>query len=132
MVVPTERIVADKREQVVLALGVFDPLVIYLFGSYGTAREHPGSDLDLAILPSSPLDPVACFAVANELSNRLGIAVDLIDLSRASTVMAKEVMRTGMPLAVADHLAHQTFEMRTLADYARLNEERAPVLASTP
>jgi len=127
-----ERIVADKHAQVVSVLNVFDPAVIYLFGSFGTAREHPGSDLDLAILPSSPLDPVVCFATANELSNRLGIAVDLIDLSRASTVMAKEVMRTGIPLAVADPLARQAFEMRTLADYARLNEERAPILASMP
>ena len=132
MIVPMERIVADKHAQVVSVLNVFDPAVIYLFGSFGTAREHPGSDLDLAILPSSPLDPVVCFATANELSNRLGIAVDLIDLSRASTVMAKEVMRTGIPLAVADPLARQAFEMRTLADYARLNEERAPILASMP
>jgi len=132
MVVPTERITADKHALVVSLLGVFDPLVIYLFGSYGTAREHPQSDLDLAVLPRAPLDPLACFATANELSNQLGIAVDLIDLSRASTVMAKEVMRTGLPLAVADPQARQTFEMRTLADYARLNEERAPILASTP
>ena len=132
MVVPLERIVADKHAQVVSLLNVFDPLVIYLFGSYGTACQHPGSDLDLAILPSSPLDPVVCFATANELSNQLGMEVDLIDLSRASTVMAKEVIRTGMPLAVADPLARQAFEMRTLADYARLNEERSPILTAEP
>ena len=127
-----ERIAADKREQIVTLLRVFDPAVIYLFGSYGTARVHPGSDLDLAILPGSPLDPLVCFATANELSKRLGVAVDLVDLGRASTVLAKEVMRTGTPLAVADPLACQDFEMRTLADYARLNEERAPILASAP
>jgi predicted nucleotidyltransferase len=127
-----ERIVADKRALIVTLLRVFDPAAIYLFGSHGTAREHPCSDVDLAILPRSPLDPLACFATANELSNQLGVAVDLIDLSRASTVLAKEVLRTGTPLAVADSLACQAFEMRTLADYARLNEERAPILASTP
>ena len=130
MVASLDRIVADKREQIVTLLRVFDPAVIYLFGSYGTAREHAGSDVDLAILPRSPIDPVVCFDTANELTNRLGVAVDLIDLSRASTVLAKEVMRTGTPLAVADRLAYQTFEMRTLADYARLNEERAPILIS--
>ena len=130
MVVPMERIVADKREQIVALLRAFDPAVIYLFGSYGTVREHAGSDVDLAILPRSPLGPLECFATANELSSRLGVAVDLIDLTRASTVLAKEVMRTGTALAVADPLACQTFEMRTLADYARLNEERAPILAS--
>ena len=127
-----ERIAADKREQIVTLLRGLDPLVIYVFGSYGTPCEHPGSDLDLAILPGSPLAPLACFAAANELSDRLGIAVDLIDLSRASTVLAKEVLRTGTALAVADRLACQAFEMRTLADYARLNERRAAILASTP
>ncbi len=132
MVAVLERIVADKRAQIVSQLSVFEPAVIYLFGSYGTPRQHPGSDLDLAILSATPLDPLQCFAAANALSSRLGVAVDLIDLSRASTVMAKEVMRTGTPLAVADRRACQTFEMRTLADYARLNEERAPILASAP
>ena len=127
-----ERIVADKREQIVTLLRALDPAVIYLFGSYGTAREHPGSDVDLAILPSSPLDPLVCFATANELSNQLGVGVDLIDLTLASTVLAKEVLRTGIPLAVTDRLACQAFEMRTLSDYARLNEERAPILASAP
>jgi len=122
----------DKHEQIVSVLREFAPAVIYVFGSYGTPREHPGSDLDLAILPASPLDPLVCFATANELSDRLGIAVDLIDLTRASTVLAKEVLRTGTPLAVADPLACQAFEMRTLADYARLNEERAPILTSAP
>ncbi len=127
-----DRIAAAKRELIVTLLRVLDPAVIYLFGSHGTAREHSGSDIDLAILPTSPLDPLVCFATANELTNRLGVAVDLIDLSRANTVLAKEVIRTGTPLAVADPLACQTFEMRTLADYARLNEERAPILASAP
>lgn len=128
----SERITGDKREQIVTILSVFHPGVIYLFGSYGTGREHAGSDLDLAVLPGSPMDPLVSFATANELSDRLGMPVDLIDLSCASTVMAKEVLRTGIPLDVADRLRHQSFEMRTLADYARLNEERTPVLLSAP
>ena len=129
---PLERISGDKREQIVAILSVFDPAVIYLFGSYGTAGEHAGSDLDLAVLPGTPMDPLVSFATSNELSNRLGMPVDLIDLTRASTVMAKEVLRTGIPLDVADRLRCQSFEMRTLADYARLNEERTPVLLSAP
>lgn len=130
--IQSSRIPPEMREQIVSVLSPLDPQVIYLFGSYGTARQHPGSDLDLAILSSLPIDPVRCFATANELSNRLGVTVDLVDLSRASTVLAKEVIRTGTPLAAKDHHACQTFEMRTLADYARLNEERAPILASAP
>jgi predicted nucleotidyltransferase len=123
------RLPDDIRSAVIEHLRSLSPLVIYLFGSYGTPRQHPGSDLDIALLTSFPLDPVRLFEIANHLSNRLGCEVDLIDLSHASTVMAKEVLRTGERLLVNDIVATQTFEMRTLADYARLNEERNPVLA---
>jgi len=128
----TNRIGAAQRRQIAALLGELEPAVIYLFGSYGTVREHPGSDLDLAVLPKSTIAPLVCFTTANRLANLLGVAVDLIDLSRASTVLAKEVIRTGTPLVVVDPAACQSFEMRTLADYARLNEERAPILASAP
>ena len=103
-------------------------MAVYLFGSYGTPAQHPGSDLDFAILARDSINPVLLFELANTLSNRLGREVDLLDLSTASTVMAKEVLRTGERLIVNDLIATQTFEMRTLADYARLNEERHPVL----
>jgi predicted nucleotidyltransferase len=103
--------------------------VLYIFGSFGTARQHPGSDLDLALLPSIPLNPVHLFELANILSTRLNREVDLVDLSTASTVMAKEVIRTGERLIINDLSTTKIFEMRTLADYARLNEERQPVLA---
>jgi predicted nucleotidyltransferase len=102
---------------------------LYIFGSFGTARQHPGSDLDLALLPVASLNPVLLFELANVLSTRLSLEVDLVDISTATTVMAKEVLRTGERLIINDLSATKIFEMRTLADYARLNEERQPVLA---
>ena len=56
--------------------------------------------------------------------------MDLVDLSSASTVMAKEVITKGIPIMITDPYAQQTFEMHTLSDYARLNEERKEILAS--
>lgn len=123
------RVADDILQAVIESLRSFSPLAIYVFGSHGTPRQHPSSDLDIALLPKEALEPVALFNVANALSIRLAREVDLIDLSNASTVMAKEVLRTGQRLLVNDLVATQTFEMRTLADYARLNEERGPVLA---
>ncbi len=70
-----------------------------------------------------------CFELAGELSELLGYPVDLVDLQRASTVMAKEVIRTGTLLQGEDHPIRDLFEMKTLSDYARLNEERHAVLA---
>ena len=123
------RLADDVRHAVIEPLRSLSPMAIYLFGSFGTPRQHPGSDLDIALLLAAPLDPVRLFELANDISTRLGCEVDLIDLSSASTVMAKEVLRTGERIFVNNLLAAQSFEMRTLADYARLNEERQPVLA---
>ena len=111
-------------------MAVFHPAVVYLFGSAATGRGHPCSDLDLAILPDKPCDPVEVFEVANRLAAGLGCHVDLVDLSRASTVMRKEVVRTGVLLEQADPARRREFEMLALSDYARLNEEREPVLRS--
>ena len=118
----------DQSDCVLHALAPFDPAVIYLFGSFGGPSQHPQSDIDIAFLPASPITPLACFHLASELAEKLGHPVDLIDLTQASTVLAKEVFLTGTPLAINHPAIYQQFEMLALADYARLNEERQAVL----
>jgi hypothetical protein len=71
-----------------------------------------------------------CFRIAGQLAESFGRQVDLVNLAEASTVFAKEVLRTGIPIAIESPALQQQFEMLTLADYARLNEERQAVLAS--
>lgn len=109
-------------------LSVFRPWVVYVFGSASTGRMRADSDIDLAFLPEITSSPVEVFEVANALAELLGREVDLVDLSRASTVMCKEVMRTGTVISEVRPDKRQWFEMKTLSDYARLNEQRAPVL----
>lgn len=106
----------------------FDPAVIYLFGSAARGAVRPESDLDVAFLPPAPCDAWAMFQTAQALALRLRREVDLVDLRRASTVLRKEVLRTGRRLATFRAGEADEFEMYTLSDYARLNEERAPVL----
>lgn len=76
------------------------------------------------------VDSHQLFRIANRLSGEFGTEVDLIDLSRASTVFRKEVIRTGEPVRVYDEPAMRQFEMLALSDYARLNEERRETLAA--
>ncbi|GAA5483689.1 type VII toxin-antitoxin system MntA family adenylyltransferase antitoxin [Haloferula sargassicola] len=114
-----------QREDIVRLL---KPLVLYGFGSRVTGRARDGSDLDLAFLSRERVDPVKRFELANRLADALGFTVDLVDLAEASTVFSKEVLRTGVALEVADEAVRRQFEMKTLADYAKLNEERRPVL----
>jgi predicted nucleotidyltransferase len=123
------RLSAPMRDEILGALSGFEPAVIYLFGSFAGGDIRPDSDIDIAFLPGKPSDPLACFETANRLADALGREVDLVDLSRASTVLAKEVLRTGVAIQVADETRRAEFEMLALSDYARLNEERKPVLA---
>ena len=60
----------------------------------------------------------------------LGREVDLIDLARSSTVLRKEVLGNGRLLYETAPDRRAEFEMYALSDYARLNEERSPVLAA--
>ena len=106
------------------------PLAVYLFGSTASNRTRPDSDVDLAVLPAIPLAAAELMALRTELSEQLGRDVDLVDLSRATTVLRKEVLARGRLLFETDRLRRAEFEMYTLSDYARLNEERAPILAA--
>ncbi len=124
------RISEDQRLRIIEALNDFRPAVVYLFGSFGTPSEHPQSDIDIAFLPTVATDPIDCFRTANLLGDQLRRHVDLVNLAHASTVFSKEVLRSGIPIAIQSPALQQQFEMLTLAGYARLNEERQPVLAS--
>jgi uncharacterized protein len=127
--VDNPRFSPEQQALIVNSLAGFDPAVIYLFGSYGGPAQHPESDIDLAFLPAAPVAPLVIFYLAGELSERLRSPVDLVDLTQASTVFAKEVILTGTPLVIYHPAIHQQFEMLALANYARLNEERHTVLA---
>lgn len=120
---------SDHASTIVAALADFECVVIYLFGSRATGKHRPNSDLDIAFLSSRRIEPVECFNLANELSNQIGKEVELVDLSTASTVLAKEVIAHGIPISITDPSAYRTFEMYTLSSYARLNEERREILA---
>jgi hypothetical protein len=54
--------------------------------------------------------------------------VDLVDLRSASAVMRVQVIGQGELHLDADPAARALFEAFALADYARLNEERAGIL----
>jgi uncharacterized protein len=128
--VERQRLSFEQASVVGQVLGPFAPAVTYVFGSYGMPFYRRDSDLDIAFLPKAPVDAVEIFEAAGQLSGKLGIEVDLVDLTRASTVMGKEVIRTGQVIHIHDERAMREFEMRTLSAYARLNEERHEVLAA--
>jgi predicted nucleotidyltransferase len=125
------RLTHSQIQSITHALESCSPAVIYIFGSHGTSSQHPNSDIDIAFLPTISAPAYHTFQISNALSSELGTQIDLINLRLASTVLCKEVLRTGEPIIIANESIKREFEMRTLADYSRLNEERREILAAS-
>jgi uncharacterized protein len=104
-------------------------MAVYLFGSRASGDHRRSSDFDLAVLGERPLSPGQRFDLAQELASLLDGDVDLIDLRAASTVLRSQVIGSGRPLFRADTPEVEQFEDFVYSDYARLNEERAAILA---
>jgi predicted nucleotidyltransferase len=105
---------------------------IYLFGTYGTEYERPESDVDIALLLPSPESEKAGSIVQGDLlfalESLLKKDVDLINLRRVSTVLRKEVVAANRRIYTGDEYAAEEFEMLTLSQYQKLNEERAGIV----
>ena len=105
-----------------------DVLAVYLFGSAATGELRPDSDIDLAVLCTTPLPATRLWSLAQSLAVSARRDVDLIDLRSASTVMRAQVVSTGKRLFCANETVCSEFEDRVYSDYARLNEERRHIL----
>lgn len=101
---------------------------VYLFGSMARHEDRPDSDIDLAFLAEQRMDPLLRFELQQTLSCQLDRHVDLVDLRAVPTVMRMQVIASGTSIAIFDRKAVEEFEMYAYSDYARLNEERAPIL----
>ncbi|AQQ53354.1 type VII toxin-antitoxin system MntA family adenylyltransferase antitoxin [Planococcus lenghuensis] len=104
------------------------PSLLIVFGSSAKGTERPDSDLDIAFLSSEQIDEYQIFMIAEELAAILNKDVDLVDLARVSTVFQMQVLSSGQVLYETDERQRMDFEMKTYKMYAKLNEERQPVL----
>jgi uncharacterized protein len=100
----------------------------YRFGSTVSGDTHAKSDVDVALVADEPLSVERCWEVAGDLAAELARDVDLVDLRRASTVMRVQVLQGAVTIVDDDPVARAWFEMLSLSDYARLNEERLGIL----
>lgn len=105
-------------------------LAVYVHGSWGTADQREGSDLDLGILAERPLpwNELTDLAVAIERQLDGAQEIDISDLLHADAVFAALVVAGG-DRVFAQPAAADRFEIKVLAEYARLNEERRDLIA---
>ena len=106
-------------------------LAVYAYGSRVRQEQHPASDLDLALLlpGGARISPLVLAQLRGDLESAAGIEVDVSILSITTQIVhCKEVVTNGQRIFVSDPQAVDEFEMYTLSGYARLCEDRVPVL----
>lgn len=106
--------IASRIEQLLAESG-YPPLICaYLYGSHGRAEAKPGSDVDLAVLPTEGI-PRGPFGPLNQLRGTLerGLRreVDLVDLREAPVDLIHRVLRDGILVLEADAGARIAFEV---------------------
>ena len=102
----------------------------YLLGSAADGRLRSDSDVDIAVLPTTPdgLPTLERVSLAAELCRIAGREVDLGVLSTRNLVYAKEAVARGRLIFERDHPTTARFEMYALSMYASLQEARREVL----
>lgn len=103
------------------------PLFAYLLGSACTPRFREDSDIDLAVFWEAAPAPESKFALANELAERLGRDVDLIQLNEADPIIGRQVLETGRLLFCHEADMHFRWKLRQLSIYPDFKATRSVV-----
>jgi len=88
----------------------------YMFGSQVNGTATPESDVDLAFLSCLPIPGIQRFDIAQELTERFNLNVDLVDLREAGALLKTEIIMKGHQL-VGTKLDADYFALQVLRDY---------------
>jgi predicted nucleotidyltransferase len=100
---------------------------LWVYGSEAQGTAGPGSDLDLGGLFARAPRAVDVLDAAAELSQRLGREVDVVDLDRASPILAMQVLRNGRLVLDASPPHRHDHFARTVNRYEDLKIIRRPM-----
>ncbi len=104
------------------------PYLIILFGSAVKGELKKESDMDVAFLSDKEMDEYELYMIAEEIANRIGRDVDIVDLKKASTVFRAQIIGTGKEIFNQNETSSAAFKMKAFKEYANLNEERQCIL----
>ncbi|WP_186669021.1 nucleotidyltransferase domain-containing protein [Sporosarcina sp. BP05] len=106
-----------------------NPDFIIIFGSYAKGTTHSESDIDVAFYREDKVfSAYELFMFAQQLADIIDIEVDLVDLKEASTIFATQIFSTGEVIYSKNENLRMELHMRTYSMYAKLNEERQPII----
>ena len=69
-----------------------------LFGSVAADREHPDSDIDLAVDAGRPLTASEKMSLIAQLAERTGRPVDLVDLQTVGEPLLGQILKHGISI----------------------------------
>jgi predicted nucleotidyltransferase len=91
-VAPLEHYIAALRAEMAEAVERYGVHSLGVFGSYVRGEAKPGSDLDILVEFATPLTLFEYVRLQNELSDRLGVRVDLVMKSTLKPVLGERIL----------------------------------------
>lgn len=120
--------VVKYKEEIIILLQEIKIKFAYIFGSSVKGNFRKESDIDIAVYVEEDIADYTVFMKAQEIAVKLNRDIDLVNLKKVSTVFAAQIISTGELIICGDINKKMEFEMNTLSQYAKLNEERAEIL----
>lgn len=121
---------AEEIKSISATIGTLFPQCqgAYLFGSVVSGNFTPQSDIDIGILSERELEVENVLRLKGHVSLLLRRDCDVVDLRRADTITASQVVGLGEAILSFDPLALSQFEVYAMSRYCHLNKEREAIL----
>jgi len=104
-----------------------DILITFVFGSFASGDMTAMSDLDIAILFDGKIDFFRVESIREELTDLLGIDVDIVVLNTAAPVIKMQILKKGRLLYVRERRAYNEFFVTTVKEYDDLKRNRKEI-----
>ncbi len=93
-----------------------DIKLAFLIGSYAMGTARPDSDVDIAVLFGRSFDVKQVLDLKEQLTELVGVDVDLVVLDNIGPVMKMQALKTGI-LLHAEEGAYEQFFVSTVNEY---------------
>ena len=91
--------ISSEQERIILnALEPYSIKSVCIFGSYARGENNPQSDLDILLDYEKPLDLLELIGLEQELSEKLGIKVELVTYRSLHPDLKEKVEKELIPL----------------------------------
>ncbi|OHD10820.1 MAG: hypothetical protein A2086_15135 [Spirochaetes bacterium GWD1_27_9] len=103
-------------------------LTIYLFGSILKENFNNESDIDIAVIFDQKIPKEDLFNHSLNLGVLLKRDIDLVDFKESAVTLRIEIIKAGKVIFCENEETRLFYEMISLTEYQKLNEEREIVI----